>query len=56
MTAGYIVIAAPDQVRGFSTGNPWIPERVRDDNHTVRDDTCRGSDKALPERNPAGRA
>jgi hypothetical protein len=34
---GYrIVIASPDQVRGFSTRNPvvaqhWIPDPVRDD-------------------------
>ena len=31
-----IVIASPDQVRGFSTRNPvlawhWIPDQVRDD-------------------------
>ncbi|TSA12921.1 MAG: hypothetical protein D4R79_07035 [Comamonadaceae bacterium] len=36
------VIAAPDQVRGFSTRNPvhawhWIPDRVREDKQGVRD-------------------
>ncbi len=26
-----LVIAAPDQVRGFSTRNPWMPDQVRHD-------------------------
>ncbi len=41
--ASAFVIAAPDQVRGFSTRNPvprmhWIPDQVRDDIGEVRDD------------------
>ena len=40
-----VVIAAPDRVRGFSTRNPWIPERVRDDSQMHRV-------IAAPTRNP----